>query len=106
MGWREQADKYRGDDRQVIESGCSKLLIEEPQTTPEGSTITLLSSKMPLRSSKGEISGVLGTYMDITERKRIEAQLIQAQKMETVGKLAGRHRARVQQHPDGHHRPE
>ena len=89
MGWREQAEKYRGDDRQVIESGCSKLLIEEPQTTPEGNTITLLSSKIPLRSSQGEISGLLGTYMDITGRKRLEAQLLQSQKMETVGKLTG-----------------
>jgi nitrogen-specific signal transduction histidine kinase/CheY-like chemotaxis protein len=49
----------------------------------------LLSSKLPLRSSKGEISGVLGTYMDITQRKHLEAQLIQSQKLETVGKLAG-----------------
>ena len=89
MGWREQAEKYRDDDRQVIESGCSKLLIEEPQTTPEGNTITLLSSKIPLRNSQGEISGLLGTYMDITVRKRLEAQLFQSQKMETVGKLAG-----------------
>jgi len=89
MGWRDQAEKYRGDDRQVIESGCSKLSIEEPQTTPEGNTITILTSKIPLRSSKGEISGVLGTYMDITERKRLEARLFQSQKMETVGKLAG-----------------
>jgi len=39
MGWRDQAELYRADDRQVIESGCSKLLIEEPQTTPEGNTI-------------------------------------------------------------------
>ena len=89
MGWRNQAEKYRADDRQIIESGCSKLFIEEPQTTPEGNTITLLSSKMPLRSSQGEISGLLGTYMDITGRKRLEAQLLQSQKMETVGKLAG-----------------
>ena len=89
MAWRDQAERYRGDDRQVIESGCSKLLIEEPQTTPEGNTITLLSSKMPLLNSKGEISGLLGTYMDITERKRLEAQVFQSQKMETVGKLAG-----------------
>ena len=72
MGWRDQAELYRDDDRQVIESGCSKLLIEEPQTTPEGNTITLLTSKVPLRNSKGEISGVLGTYMDITERKQAE----------------------------------
>jgi PAS domain S-box-containing protein len=75
MGWRDQAELYRGDDRQVIESGCSKLLIEEPQTTPEGSIITLLTSKIPLRGSNGEISGVLGTYMDITERKRTQEAL-------------------------------
>ncbi|MGZ6230469.1 MAG: PAS domain S-box protein [Syntrophales bacterium] len=75
MGWHDQAELYRTDDRQVIESGRSKLLIEEPQTTPEGRTIVLLTSKMPLCSSEGEIIGVLGTYMDITERKRMESEL-------------------------------
>ena len=89
MVWRDQAEKFRADDRQVIESGCSKLSIEESQTTPAGNTIRILTSKIPLRCSNGEISGVLGTYMDITERKRLEAQLFQSQKMETVGKLAG-----------------
>ena len=67
MGWRDQAELYRSDDRKVIESGGSKLLIEEPQTTPDGDTITLLTSKMPLLSTNGEIIGELGTYMDITE---------------------------------------
>ena len=75
MAWREQADSYRGDDREVIETGCSKFLVEEPQTTPEGETITLLTSKIPLRSSTGEINGVLGVYMDITERKRTEEEV-------------------------------
>ncbi|HEY5232490.1 MAG TPA: PAS domain-containing protein [Verrucomicrobiae bacterium] len=32
---------------------------------------------------------LIGTVQDITERKRMEAQLFQSQKMETVGKLAG-----------------
>src|SRR5271157_814502 len=75
MGWRDQAELYRADDLQVIDSGRPKLLIEEPQTTPEGNTIVLLTSKLPLRSSKGKIIGVLGTYMDITERKRAEESL-------------------------------
>ncbi len=75
MGWRDQAELYRSDDREVIENDRPKFLIEEPQTTPEGNTITILTSKIPLRSSKGEISGVLGTYMDITERKRVEQTL-------------------------------
>jgi len=78
MGWREQAEIYRRDDRAVIESGCSKLFIEEPQTTPAGDTITLLSSKLPLRNANGEITGVLGTYMDITDRKRAENDLKQS----------------------------
>ncbi|MDD2754344.1 MAG: PAS domain S-box protein [Methanothrix sp.] len=80
MGWRDQAELYRGDDRQVIESGRAKLLIEEPQTTPEGNTIILLTSKIPLRSFEGDIIGVLGTYMDITERKRAEEEVREAEK--------------------------
>jgi PAS domain S-box-containing protein len=75
MGWRDQAELYRGDDRQVIDSGCAKLLIEEPQTTSDGNSITLLTSKIPLRNSNGEISGVLGAYMDITGRKQAEEAL-------------------------------
>jgi len=72
MAWRDQAELYRADDRQVIESGCSKLLIEEPQTTPEGNALVLLTSKVPLHGPEGEIIGVLGTYMDITERKHAQ----------------------------------
>jgi PAS domain S-box-containing protein len=75
MGWRDQADMYCSDDRHVIESGCSKFLIEETQTTPEGKTITLLTSKVPLRNSEDEICGMLGTYLDITDRKRAEEQI-------------------------------
>ena len=81
MGWHDQAELYRADDRQVIESSMPKLLIEEPQTTPEGNQITLLTSKIPLRSSDGEIIGVLGTYMDITERKKLENALLESENM-------------------------
>ena len=75
MGWRDQADRYRADDREVIESGRSKLLIDEPQTTPDGKVITLLTSKVPLRDANGKVFGVLGTYMDVTERARLEEEL-------------------------------
>lgn len=75
MGWRDQAELYRNDDRNVIESGESKILFEESQTTPEGKTITLLTSKIPLQNSEGEIIGILGTYLDITDRKLAEDQI-------------------------------
>jgi diguanylate cyclase (GGDEF)-like protein/PAS domain S-box-containing protein len=75
MGWRDQAELYRAADRQVIESGRGKLLIDEPQTTPDGKTITLLTSKVPLRNPDGDVFGVLGTYMDVTERARLEEEL-------------------------------
>ena len=72
MVWREQAEAFRSDDREVIMSGQSKLLIEESKPTPDGKTITVLASKIPLCDAKGEIIGMIGTYMDITARKRVQ----------------------------------
>jgi len=79
MGWREQAELYRADDRLVIETGRPRILIEEPQTTPDGRTIWVLTSKTPLHNGSGGIIGVLGAYIDITERKRIEEALAQSE---------------------------
>ncbi len=75
MGWRDQADLYRADDRRVIESGEAQLYYEEPQTTPDGDTIWLRTSKIPLRDSSGQIIGVLGSYENITQRKQVELEL-------------------------------
>jgi PAS domain S-box-containing protein len=43
----------------------------------------------PVIGKDGRYYGRIWTFRDITERKRLEAQLLQSQKMETVGKLAG-----------------
>ncbi len=75
MGWREQADLYQADDRAVIESGEARLLFEEPQTTPSGEQLHLLTSKLPLRDAGGAIVGVLGSYLDITDRIRAEQKV-------------------------------
>jgi len=80
MGWGELAELYRADDRLVIESGNPKLLIEEPLTTQSGERIHILTSKVPLRNATGEIIGVLGTYLDITDRKKAEESLRQVNK--------------------------
>ena len=75
LGWREQAELYRKDDREVIRSGNSKLGYEEPQTAPDGKQLWLRTSKIPLRDINNRIVGILGTYEDITERKQAEAEL-------------------------------
>jgi two-component system cell cycle sensor histidine kinase/response regulator CckA len=43
----------------------------------------------PLRDATGEIVALLGIARDNTARKELEAQFVQAQKMEVVGQLAG-----------------
>jgi len=78
MGWAEQAELYRLDDRLVMETGRPKLGYEEPQTTPDGGRIWLRTNKVPLRDAEGRISGVLGTYEEITESKRMEEDLQKA----------------------------
>jgi two-component system, cell cycle sensor histidine kinase and response regulator CckA len=75
MGWREQAELYRKDDRQVMESGLSRTNIIEPQKTPAGTTIWLSTSKVPLCLPDGEVFGILGIYEDITDRKQAEVAL-------------------------------
>lgn len=75
LGWREQAELYRQDDREVLDSGQPKLDIIEPQTTPIGDTIWLKTSKVPLVDSAGRIYGLVGVYEDITDRKQAEQAL-------------------------------
>lgn len=43
----------------------------------------------PIRGPHGKISHFVAIQRDVTERKEMEARMFQAQKMETVGRLAG-----------------
>jgi diguanylate cyclase (GGDEF)-like protein/PAS domain S-box-containing protein len=70
--WKEKAESYRDDDRQVINSGIPMLNYEEPQTTPDGKTTWLRTSKVPLCDDTLGTIGVLGIYQDITEQKQNE----------------------------------
>ncbi|HUP88864.1 MAG TPA: PAS domain S-box protein [Longimicrobiales bacterium] len=54
-----------------------------------GSRISILLSASPLYDADGNYIGSLGMLTDISERKNLEAQLRQSQKIEAVGRLAG-----------------
>ena len=90
MSWSEQADMYRADDQNVMQSGIPKLFYEEQQTTPSGQTIWLSTSKVPIKNANNETVGVLGIYSDISERKFHEADLYRMAFYDTLTTLPNR----------------
>lgn len=85
MTWREQAEIYRADDRQIIDTGIPKLFYEEPQTTPTGEQMWLSTSKVPLYNQNKQIIGLLGIYQDITESKNTQNALLESkQRLQTI----------------------
>lgn len=43
----------------------------------------------PVKDEQGEVTHFVAVKQDVTDRKRLQAQFLQAQKMEAVGRLAG-----------------
>ena len=75
LAWKEQAALYRADDLSVMDSSVAKLFYDEPLTTPDGQTLWLRTSKVPLRNQASETIGLLGIYQDVTEQKKTEAHI-------------------------------
>ncbi|HQU73425.1 MAG TPA: PAS domain S-box protein [Calditrichia bacterium] len=81
LPWKDKfAESYRADDQSVIRSGIAKLNYEEGQKISDGREIWLQTNKIPLKDAEGNIVGVLGTYEDITGRKKAREKLISANK--------------------------
>ncbi|MET3926982.1 ATP-binding protein [Devosia sp. 2618] len=81
---------------EVIESRLRDALngvlgpIEEIELpTRSGGQVVLESQHAPLRGGDGQIVGGAAFFREMTERRRVEEQLRQAQKMETIGQLTG-----------------
>lgn len=68
-------DSVEAKDRVILENGEAQINFEYERTDPDGSVSVHLSSKAPLFGPDGEITGILGSFSDITERKQIERRL-------------------------------
>jgi PAS domain S-box-containing protein len=55
----------------------------------DGSRIRVSLTVTAMRSETGTLTGFIGIARDITDEKKLEQQLLQSQKMESVGLLAG-----------------
>jgi PAS domain S-box-containing protein len=56
---------------------------------PDGRRVLLSVNGAPLRDSTGKITGAVFSLADITAQRQLQESFLQAQKMESVGRLAG-----------------
>jgi PAS domain S-box-containing protein/putative nucleotidyltransferase with HDIG domain len=63
---RDMAEKYRRDDNKVLKSGKIKSVDESYLSGKKKFTVHTV--KVPLKNKKGEPTGVLGIFWDITDR--------------------------------------
>lgn len=77
--------------RRVLTTGEPVLDVELSGETPSqpGVERHWLASVFPIAGPTGKPQGVGSIVAEVTERKHLEAQLRQAQKMEAIGRLAG-----------------
>ena len=73
--WQDSSERYHEDDRQVMDSGIAKIDYEEAIVRPNSDISWVRTSKLPLKNPDDSVFGVLGVYEDVTERKRVEAEL-------------------------------
>ena len=102
FGWEEKeilGSFFPGVPKDKVEE-CKELLrrvlngeslngVELRRRKKDGSSIDISVFTAPLHDVRGRITGIVVMNTDITESKRLKEQLLQAQKMEVVGRLAG-----------------
>jgi two-component system cell cycle sensor histidine kinase/response regulator CckA len=92
----EAATRHQATDRRALEEGSAISFDVSVAPAGRDGPLTVIVRKAPLRDAQGQIYGVCCIATDITERKAaeehrlsLERQLLQSQKLESMGVLAG-----------------
>ena len=76
--------------RHALASGAQRTQsYEERRLRRDGSVVDVAVAAASLADAQGRPRGMVYIFSDVTERRRLEARLRQAQRMEAVGQLAG-----------------
>jgi|LGOV01.1.fsa_nt_gb PAS domain S-box-containing protein len=75
------AETYNLIDQQVMEMDKSIVTDGERVQTADGDIKWTYTTKVPFHDENGKVIGVVGTAFDITDLKRVEAELIEAKKI-------------------------
>jgi len=73
---------------ETLRTGCGRQ-IEYRMRHKDGSWRTLESTASAIADSRGQVTQLVIVNRDITDRKRLEEQFRQSQKMEAIGRLSG-----------------
>lgn len=83
----ELAEKYRTDDREVMETGRRKQ-VEETLVEKDGEKIWLETIKPPIFNDNGKVIGTTGIARDITKRKLAQQEEMRSGRLASLGELA------------------
>ena len=82
------SQQYVKDDQQVFSAGKPLDITEEPMMWADGKARLVHTVKSPIFGKDGAVEMAVAVIRDITDRKRLEDELRQAQKLESLGRLA------------------
>ena len=90
-------ERIHPDDRDLVAAGLTQAVhsggaygpLEHRILRPDGELRWVAASGVAIRDHQGEVRRVVGSVMDITHRRALEARLLETQKLESIGRLAG-----------------